>query len=218
MSISYGVDEFAGEAADDNKFTTPLGHQGVTFVAAAGDNGIYSDVNLTTIDPDYPAVSPNVVAVGGTNLQVAGTTYLGETAWGDGTSSGQDGGGGGGVSAFEPALPYAAAASGGFSTTKRAYPDVAMDGDPATGVAVVDSYSTGSATSPWLAGRSAARAWRPRCSAGSSPSPTRPGPWPAGGPWTGPARRCPASTSCRTPTSTTSRPGTTATPPGPGST
>jgi subtilase family serine protease len=47
----------ADEALYDSYLTTPAGHQGVTFVASTGDYG--------TADPEYPAFSPNVVAVGG---------------------------------------------------------------------------------------------------------------------------------------------------------
>ena len=48
------------EALYDRDLTTPAGHQGVTFVASTGDYG--------AADPEYPAFSPNVVAVGGTSL------------------------------------------------------------------------------------------------------------------------------------------------------
>ena len=43
----------------DATFTTPTGHQGVTFVSAAGDTGQQDGVQ-------WPASSPNVVSVGGT--------------------------------------------------------------------------------------------------------------------------------------------------------
>ena len=78
----------------DSTFVTPKGHQGVTFVAASGDLGGFSanDQGQPTTTPGilYPAASPNVVAVGGTTLQLnADSTYNGETAWsgsGGGTS------------------------------------------------------------------------------------------------------------------------------------
>src|SRR5262249_29472725 len=37
VSMSWGGSEFAGETAFDNHFTTPAGHNGVTFVASSGD-------------------------------------------------------------------------------------------------------------------------------------------------------------------------------------
>ena len=48
---------------------------GVTFVASTGDYG--------AADPEYPAYSPNVVAVGGTSLTLnADDSYNSETGWG----------------------------------------------------------------------------------------------------------------------------------------
>ncbi len=59
VSMSWGIDEYQGEQSIDSTFTTPSGHQGVTFIAASGDQG----------SPGYyPAYSPNVVAAGGTTL------------------------------------------------------------------------------------------------------------------------------------------------------
>ena len=53
-------------------FTTPAGHEGVTFIAASGDNGTVT----------YPATSPNVLSVGGTTLNLSGSgTYGTDTAW-----------------------------------------------------------------------------------------------------------------------------------------
>ena len=58
VSMSWGVPEFSTETQYDSYFTTP----GVTFVASAGDNG--------AADAWWPALSPNVVSVGGTTLQL----------------------------------------------------------------------------------------------------------------------------------------------------
>lgn len=38
VSMSWGTNEFYGEASYDSLFTTPAGHIGVTFVAASGDS------------------------------------------------------------------------------------------------------------------------------------------------------------------------------------
>lgn len=43
VSMSWGSDETAADAANDVHFTTPAGHPGVSFVASSGDNGAYSD-------------------------------------------------------------------------------------------------------------------------------------------------------------------------------
>jgi subtilase family serine protease len=63
----------SGELAyDSSTFVTPSGHPGVTFLASSGDGG----------NPGgYPAFSPNVVAVGGTQLSLNGDTYGSETGW-----------------------------------------------------------------------------------------------------------------------------------------
>ena len=112
-------------------FTTPSGHQGVTFVASTGDDG----------EPGgFPASSPNVLAVGGTTLTVDSSgNYVSESAWS---------GSGGGISAYESQPSY----QNGVvtqTTTKRAIPDVSFDADPNTGVAVYDSFTYGT-SQPWV--------------------------------------------------------------------
>jgi hypothetical protein len=115
VSMSYGGAEFSGETSYDGYFTTAAGHGGVTFVAAAGDG----EASL------YPAVSPNVLAVGGTHLTItAAGDYVSESTWN---------GGGSGASQYE---------------VQRNTPDVAFDADPLTGVAVYDSYNH--PLSPWI--------------------------------------------------------------------
>ncbi len=128
VSMSWGSAEFAGEALYDGDFTTPAGHTGVTFLAATGDSGAPGE---------YPAASPNVVAVGGTQFTSpldAQGDYTGETAWGDGVSGAP--GSGGGLSPYEsqPAYQHGVVTQ---SATARATPDVAFDAN--TGVAVYDS-------------------------------------------------------------------------------
>jgi autotransporter-associated beta strand protein len=127
VSMSWGYPEVNGDSSYDPVYTTPTGHPGVTFLAATGDNG----------QPGlYPAISPNVVAVGGTTLTTdAAGDYLGESGWS---------GSGGGISLYEPQPPYQKGVVT-QSTTQRTTPDVAMIGG--TGVAVYQSYGTGS--TPW---------------------------------------------------------------------
>ena len=73
VSMSFGTSEFTNEQFFDAAFTPPSGHQGVTFVASTGDCG--SSV-------DYPASSPDVLAVGGTSLALnADNTYQCELNW-----------------------------------------------------------------------------------------------------------------------------------------
>jgi subtilase family serine protease len=128
VSMSWGSGEFSGETFYDSDFTTPAGHQGVTFVASTGDQGSPGD---------YPAYSPNVLAVGGTSLYLsANGSYGSETAWS---------GSGGGTSGYETKPAYQDGVAG---TAGRSIPDVSSDANPNTGVAVYDSYNGGSAT-PW---------------------------------------------------------------------
>jgi hypothetical protein len=130
VSMSWGGSEFSSETSDDSDFVTPSGHQGVTFLAATGDSGTPSE---------YPAFSPNVVAVGGTSLDINSSgTYLSESAWDD-----QYGAGGGGISEYEAQPSYQVGKVNGTSSTKRTVPDVSMDADPTTGVYVLDSYDGG---------------------------------------------------------------------------
>ena len=130
VSMSWSGSEFSGESAYDSYFTTPAGHQGVTFVAATGDSGAPSG---------YPAYSPDVLAVGGTTLNLSSSgNYLSETGWS---------GSGGGISRYE-AQPSYQTGIVTQTTTKRANPDVSFDADPNTGVPVYDSFSNGT-SSPW---------------------------------------------------------------------
>ena len=88
---SFG--EFAGETADDSIFTTPAGHQNVTFVAAGGDNTSGNSIPTVTTGTatfasvsspiDFPASSPNVLSVGGTALTTSsdGGDYGSESSW-----------------------------------------------------------------------------------------------------------------------------------------
>ena len=138
VTMSFGMpEEYVDHETElDNAFTTPDGHPGVTFVASTGDSGW----------PAYPALSPNVVAVGGTTLNAQYGTYAGETGWSDS---------GGGISAVEsqPSYQKGLVVHNGNSIVDpggmRAIPDIAFDADPSSGVVVYDSYDFGS-SSPWV--------------------------------------------------------------------
>ncbi len=146
VSISWGSTENSSAASNDGHFVTPAGHIGVTFVVSSGDNGAF-DSGTSTRTVDYPASSPNVVAAGGTTLNVSSNgTYISEQGWGSGTSSFANGGSGGGISVFEsqPTYQHGVVTQ---TSTKRAVPDVAFDADPDTGVAVYDSWDD--PTAPW---------------------------------------------------------------------
>jgi len=147
VSNSWGASEFSGESSYDSHFS----QSGTSFFVAAGDRGLPAE---------YPSSSPNVISVGGTTLHFQGGEFSGETGWSEG---------GGGCSAYETAAA-AQAAYAGYGQAgcggKRATPDVALDADPSSGVAVYDSTKyygqTGwfklggtSASTPMWAGRSA---------------------------------------------------------------
>ena len=121
ISMSWGSSEFYGETSYDSYFTTPAGHQGITFVASSGDQG----------SPGlWPSLSTNVLAVGGTTLHLSGGGYGSETAWS---------GSGGGLSQYESEPSYQ---NGVQSTGSRSTPDVSFDANPSSGFAVYDSYGS----------------------------------------------------------------------------
>ena len=153
VSMSWGGDESSTDAANDVHFTTPAGHAGVTFFASSGDNGKYASAGTTTVIAGYPAISPNVVAVGGTNLKTgAANAWSSETGWGNGTSSWSSGGSGGGVSKYAAQPSYqkgvVPASMSGTSSPKRTIPDIAADADPATGASICSSYDY-TVSAPW---------------------------------------------------------------------
>jgi subtilase family serine protease len=125
VSMSWGSPEFSYEAAYDAYFTTPPGHiggsglpGGITFVASSGDNGAGTS---------YPAVSPNVLAIGGTALTLsAAGGYGSEIAWSDS---------GGGVSLYESKPSFQMSLVGNMRST----PDVSLNGDPYTGYYIYDT-------------------------------------------------------------------------------
>ena len=130
VSMSWGGSESSGETA----FDADLSHAGTQYTVSSGDSGHGAQ---------YPAASPDVIAVGGTTLNgCSGTScarFSSETAWS---------GSGGGASAVE-AIPgfqsgYTGPVSGAATITsltggQRGIPDVSFEADPNTGVSVFDS-------------------------------------------------------------------------------
>lgn len=153
VSMSWGGDETSSDSTTDFHFTTPTGHTGVTFFSSSGDNGKYASAGTTTVIAGYPAVSPNVVAVGGTKLTVGtGNAWASETGWGNGTTSYTSGGSGGGVSKYAAQPAYqkgvVPTSMSGSSSPKRTIPDIAADADPNSGASVCSSYDY-TASAPW---------------------------------------------------------------------
>jgi subtilase family serine protease len=134
VSMSWGGPEFSGETSStyENHFTTPAGHIGVTFIASSGDGGSGNG-------PEWPAVSPNVLSVGGTSLTLNGSGgYVSETGW---SSSG------GGLSAYEAQPAFQ---TGFLNSSFRGNPDVAYNADPNTGFYVYDSYPDAGGGTGWF--------------------------------------------------------------------
>lgn len=147
ISNSWGGPEpgFEGKAFD---------HPGIVITAAAGDDGYLNwtaaeaaRVHKTTYysGADYPASSPNVVAVGGTKLELSSQgRWQSETTWNEdpGPEGGDHGAGGGGCSASFIAKPWQQSVpdwSAVGCEDRRAVADVSADADPYSGVAVFDS-------------------------------------------------------------------------------
>jgi kumamolisin len=108
--------------------------QGVNILVASGDSGSDSCQD-GTVAGDWPSVSENVVAVGGTTLRVSrgqGT----ETAWN---------GSGGGISSLIDLPQWQTAL--GAPYVKRSYPDVSFNADPNSGQAV---YIHENGTAGWV--------------------------------------------------------------------
>jgi hypothetical protein len=124
VSNSYGGSEYSGETSADTAY---YNHPGVAIVASSGDSGY---------QVEYPAASPYVTAVGGTRLTRASNTRgWTESVW----STSANEGAGSGCSVYEPKPLFQT----DVGCLHRTVSDVSADADPATGVAVYDSYGSG---------------------------------------------------------------------------
>jgi subtilase family serine protease len=152
LSLSFGGAEASMVGAEFNASGTgitplelaALASEGIAIFVSSGDSGAEACQTWTTApDPDalcvsFPATDPNVVAVGGVNtpMNTAGQLVGGITGWGYRTSGG-DYGSGGGVSAYF-AMPSYQQGAVGVTGTMRNVPDIALDADVLTGVAVLE--------------------------------------------------------------------------------
>lgn len=128
INVSLGECETGAQgdgsaAAADQIFQAAIA-QGQTFSISTGDSGA-DECGNGGITPSWPADSPYVVSVGGTLLDASTTTWNNETVWTLG---------GGSPSTFEPKPSWQDALVPG---TKRGLPDIAFDGDPASGSNIV---------------------------------------------------------------------------------
>lgn len=156
ISISYGGGEPQTFTSYSGSSGTPyegsfsqlefaeLATEGIAVFVSSGDDGTAecygTSTYLAQTCVSYPAGDPSVTSVGGVTLpvNVYGQATAPWVAWGISTFAdgyGALGGSGGGTSATGgvdiPAPPWQVSA---LSASSREQPDVAMDGDPSTGV------------------------------------------------------------------------------------
>jgi len=125
ISNSYGGSESSSDTSYDSTY---FNHPGIPITVSSGDGGY---------GVEYPAASPNVTAVGGTSLTKASNTRgWSESVWSTSSTEGA----GSGCSAYEPKPTWQT----DTGCSKRTVADVSAVADPATGVAVYDTYGQGS--------------------------------------------------------------------------
>lgn len=122
VSMSWGTAEFSTETTDDSHFN----HPGIAFVASSGDYG-YGTTS-------WPAASPNVFAVGSTDLQTDQYGNWYETAWAGTTS---------GCSLYEPKPSY----QHDTGCANRTMTDISADGG--TGVSMYMTYPVSGWSTGW---------------------------------------------------------------------
>src|SRR5215831_13660154 len=124
VSNSWGGGEFSGETSFDSRFIK----SGVVFFASTGDSP----------GTEWPSVSPNVVAAGGTTISrnPSSLAFVTERPWAET---------GGGRSLFE-SIPTYQTSLATIVGSSRGVPDVSFDADPNTGVWVFDSTPVGGST------------------------------------------------------------------------
>jgi kumamolisin len=144
ISVSWGIGEQHEATATMNSLHTifqQYAAQGQSIFAASGDNGAY-DSGGSTLEVDSPANDPYVTGVGGTKLNLSGSSYSSESVWSNSTN--QSGGGGGLSKVYAmPSFQSGLGVQNSYSNGKRQVPDVSADANPSTGYSI---YSQGSWT------------------------------------------------------------------------
>ncbi|MFC9284911.1 putative Ig domain-containing protein [Streptomyces collinus] len=121
VSNSWGGDESSTQTSEDTQY---FKHPGVAITVSSGDSAYGAE---------YPATSQYVTAVGGTALNTASNSRgWSESVWHTSSTEGT----GSGCSAYDPKPSWQTDAS----CSKRMEADVSAVADPATGVAVYDTY------------------------------------------------------------------------------
>jgi hypothetical protein len=141
VSNSWGGSESSSQTSEDTSY---FKHPGVAITVSAGDSAYGAE---------YPATSQYVTAVGGTALSTSSNSRgWTESVWKTSSTEGT----GSGCSAYDPKPSWQT----DTGCTKRMEADVSAVADPATGVAVYDTYGGSgwavyggtSASSPIIAG------------------------------------------------------------------
>jgi kumamolisin len=151
LSLSFGGPETlnvgetfnsSGNGIEPLEFAA-LASEGIAVFVSSGDAGAEgcepfdgNAPNPNALCVEYPSTDPDVVSVGGVNAPLNGLGQLigGLTGWG--MHSGGNSGSGGGVSSYFPLTAYQKGAVG-ITGSMRNVPDIALDGDALTGVAVL---------------------------------------------------------------------------------
>ncbi|MEU5534126.1 putative Ig domain-containing protein [Streptomyces sp. NPDC020362] len=141
VSNSWGGDESSSQTSEDTQY---FKHPGVAITVSSGDSAYGAE---------YPATSQYVTAVGGTALTTSSSSRgWSESVWHTNSTEGT----GSGCSAYDPKPSWQT----DTGCSKRMEADVSAVADPATGVAVYDTYGGSgwavyggtSASSPIVAG------------------------------------------------------------------
>ncbi|OIJ98779.1 hypothetical protein BIV25_12165 [Streptomyces sp. MUSC 14] len=121
VSNSWGGSESSSQTSEDSQY---FKHPGVAITVSAGDSGYGAE---------YPATSQYVTAVGGTALSTASNSRgWSESVWNTSSTEGT----GSGCSAYDPKPSWQT----DTGCSNRMEADVSAVADPATGVAVYDTY------------------------------------------------------------------------------
>jgi IPT/TIG domain-containing protein len=129
VSNSYGGAEGSGYTS----YNAPYDHPGTVITVSSGDCGYYNEgCNGDTEAANFPASSPDVVAVGGTTLNHSGESWS-STVW--------EGGGSGCSTSFTAPLWQSEVANYSLTacSSGRSVADVGAIANPYTGVNIYDS-------------------------------------------------------------------------------
>ena len=132
-AAAEGATEISNSFGGPGYETGAYNHPGIAITASTGDYGYNNWVSPGWGEhANFPAASPNVIAVGGTQLAVANEAWSWEAPWNEGSS--------GCGSAPAPTWQQAVADWSQVGCgSSRAVADVSADGDPYSGLAVYDS-------------------------------------------------------------------------------